>query len=87
LLLGQGHAGGGVETRVQIEGLPAFVDRSGDEPRLQPVAETWLGEREAGVLEAAGLITLQSDRRLPNARVSGWHSIAAGSGALAGRWR
>jgi type VI secretion system protein ImpC len=87
LLLGQGHADGGVETRVQIEGLPAFVDRSGDEPRLQPVAETWLGEREAGVLEAAGLITLQSDRRLPNARVSGWHSIAAGSGALAGRWR
>ena len=87
LLLAQGHSDGGVETRVQMEDLPTFIDRSGDEPRLQPVAEAWLGEREAGVLEAAGLITLQSDRRLPNARVSGWHSIGAGGGALAGSWR
>jgi type VI secretion system protein ImpC len=87
LLLAQGHADGGVETRVQLQGLPAFVDRSGDEPRLQAVAEAYLGERESGVLQAAGLITLQSDRRLPNARVCGWHSIAAGGGALAGSWR
>ncbi len=87
LLLAQGHEDGGVETRVQMEGLPAFVDRGGDEPRLQAVAEAYLGEREAGVLAAAGLITLQSDRRLPNARVSGWQSIAAGGGALAGSWR
>jgi len=87
LLLAQGHADGGVESRVQLQGLPAFVDRSGDEPRLEAVAEAYLGEREVGVLQAAGLITLQSDRRLPNARVSGWHSIAAGGGALAGSWR
>lgn len=87
LLLAQGHSDGGVETRMQLEGLPAFVDRSGDEPRLQAVAEAWLGEREVGLLQAAGLITLQSDRRLPNARVSGWHSIAAEAGALAGSWR
>ena len=36
------------------------------------------------MLQAAGLITLQSDRRVPNARVSGWQSIAAGGGG-AGR--
>ena len=87
LLLAQGHSDGGVETRVQLDDLPAFIDRSGDEPRLQAVAEAYLGEREVGVLQAAGLITLQSDRRLPNARVSGWHSIAAGGSDLAGSWR
>jgi type VI secretion system protein ImpC len=87
LLLAQGHSDGGVETRVQLDDLPAFIDRSGDEPRLQAVAEAYLGEREVGVLQAAGLITLQSDRRVPNARVSGWHSIAAGGGELAGSWR
>ncbi|MFL6700054.1 MAG: type VI secretion system contractile sheath domain-containing protein, partial [Vitreoscilla sp.] len=87
LLLAQGHADGGVETRAQLEGLPAFIDRSGDEPQLQAVAEAWLGERDVGLLQAAGLITLQSDRRLPNARVSGWQSIAAGGGDLAGSWR
>jgi len=39
------------------------------------------------VLQAAGLITLQSDRRVPNARVTAWRSIAAAGGALAGSWR
>ena len=87
LLLAQGHGQGGVETIVQMNDLPAFVDRSGDEPRLQAVAEAYLGEREVNALQAAGLITLQSDRRVPNARVSGWHSIAAGGGDLAGSWR
>jgi type VI secretion system protein ImpC len=90
LLLAQGvdEDGGdaGVESRVQVEGLPAFIDRSGDEPRLQAVAETYLGERDVNVLQAAGLLALQSDRRVPNARMSGWQSIAAGGGALAGRW-
>ena len=87
LLLAQGHVDGGVETRLQLDDLPAFIDRSGDEPRLQAVAEAYLGEREVKLLQTAGLITLQSDRRLPNARVSGWQSIAAGSGDLAGSWR
>jgi type VI secretion system protein ImpC len=87
LLLSQGRSDGGVETRVQLDDLPAFIDRSGDEPRLQAVAEAYLGEREVNVLQTAGLITLQSDRRLPNARVSGWQSIAAGGGDLAGSWR
>jgi predicted component of type VI protein secretion system len=87
LLLAQGHVQGGVGTLVQLEDLPAFIDRSGDEPRLQAVAEAYLGEREAGLLQAAGLITLQSDRRLPNARVTAWRSIGANGEDLAGRWR
>jgi type VI secretion system protein ImpC len=87
LLLAQGHTRGGVETVVQLEDLPAFIDRSGDEPRLQAVAEAYLGEREVSVLQAAGLMPLQSDRRVPKARVSGWQSIAAGGGDLAGSWR
>jgi len=87
LLLAQGHGQGGVETLVQLDDLPAFIDRGGDEPRLQAVAEAYLGERDVNVLQAAGLITLQSDRRMPNARVSGWQSIAAGGGDLAGSWR
>jgi len=87
LLLAQGHTQGGVETAVQLEDLPAFVDRSGDEPRLQAVAEAYLGEGESGVLQAAGLITLQSDRRVPSARVTAWRSVAASGGELAGSWR
>ncbi len=90
LLLAQGvdEDGGdaGVGTRVQLEDLPAFIDRSGDEPRLQAVAETYLGERDVNVLQSAGLMALQSDRRVPNARLSAWQSIALGGGALAGRW-
>ena len=87
LLLAQGHTQGGVETVAQMEDLPAFIDRSGDEPRLQAVAEAYLGEGEAGVLQAAGLVTLQSDRRVPHARVTAWRSIAAAGGDLAGSWR
>ncbi|MCK9689728.1 type VI secretion system contractile sheath domain-containing protein [Scleromatobacter humisilvae] len=87
LLLAQGDVDGGVETRVQLADLPAFIDRSGEEPRLQAVAEAYLGERDVDVLQAAGLITLQSERRVPEARVSGWQSIAAGGGELAGSWR
>ncbi len=87
LLLAQGHGQGGVETLVELADLPAFIDRSGDEPRLQAVAEAYLGERELDVLQAAGLVVLRSDRRVPNARVHGWQSIAAGGGALAGSWR
>ena len=87
LLLAQGHTQGGVETAVQMEDLPAFIDRSGDEPRLQAVAEAYLGEGEAGVLQTAGLVTLQSDRRVPNARVTAWRSIATAGGELAGSWR
>ncbi len=87
LLLAQGHGQGGVESVIQLDDLPAFIDRGGDEPRLQAVAEAYLGEREASLLQAAGFITLQSDRRVPSARVSGWQSIAAGHADLRGSWR
>jgi len=87
LLLAQGHAQGGVETLLQLQDLPAFIDRSGDEPALQAVAEAYLGERQVAALQSAGLIALQSDRRLPHARVWAWQSIAAGGGPLAGSWR
>jgi type VI secretion system protein ImpC len=89
LLLAQGvaEAGGldGAESRVQLDDLPAFIDRSGDEPRLQAVAEAYFGERDVRVLQDAGFITIQSDRRVPSARVSGWQSIAGGG--LLGCWR
>jgi len=90
LLLAQGYAEGGdagVEACVQLDDLPAFIDRSGDEPRLQAVAEAYLGERDAGLLQAAGLIALQSDRRVPHARVTAWRAIAADGAPLAGCWR
>ena len=87
LLLAQGHTQGGVETAVQLEDLPAFIDRSGDEPRLQAVAEAYLGEGESGVLQAAGLITLQSDRRVPNARVTACGQSSSASSPIAGCWR
>jgi type VI secretion system protein ImpC len=87
LLLAQGHAQGGIETVVQLPDLPAFVDRSGDEPRLQAVAEAYLSDGETDRLHKAGLLVLQSDRRVPQARLTGWRSIASGDGALRGSWR
>jgi type VI secretion system protein ImpC len=87
LLLAQGHSQGGAETVVQLQDLPAFVDRSGDEPRLQAVAEAYLSDRETDLLHEAGLLVLQSDRRVPQARLTGWRSIASGDGALRGSWR
>jgi type VI secretion system protein ImpC len=88
LLLACGHAQGeGAESLALLEDLPAFVDRSGDEPRLQAVAEAYFSDREMAVLRDAGLITLQSDRRVPAARIGGWQSIASGGAALRGAWR
>ena len=91
LLLAQGVDEEGGESHVErhaaLDDLPGFIDRSGDEPRLQAVAETYLGEREVGVLQGAGLMTLQSDRRTPSARLTAWRSIAADGAKLAGRWR
>jgi type VI secretion system protein ImpC len=91
LLLAEGDAHAAtdadVESRTELDDLPAFVDRNGEDPQLQAVAEAYLGERDLGTLQAAGFIALQSDRRVPRARVAGWQSIAAPRAALAGRWR
>ncbi len=88
LLLAQGHAQGtGIESVVQLDDLPAFIDRLGDEPRLQAVAEAYLGERDASTLGGAGLMVLQSDRRVPEARLGAWRSIAADGAPLQGSWR
>jgi type VI secretion system protein ImpC len=88
LLIASGHAEGGApESKGLIEDLPAYVDRSGDEPRLQAVAEAYFSDRDIAALQAAGFIALQSDRRVPSARIAGWQSIAAGGAALAGSWR
>ena len=88
LLLAQGHAQGtGIESVVQLDDLPAFIDRTGDEPRLQAVAEAYLGEHDSSTLGGAGLLVLQSDRRVPEARLSAWRSIAASGAPLQGSWR
>ena len=67
--------------------LAEVFDRSGDEPRLQAVAEAYLGERDASTLGGAGLLVLQSDRRVPEARLGAWRSIATGGTPLQGSWR
>jgi type VI secretion system protein ImpC len=69
---------------VVLEDLPPFVDRSGDESHLWPVAEAYLGEAEAQALRTAGLLVLLSDRRTPSARVPSWNSIARSGAALRG---
>jgi hypothetical protein len=84
LLLARARADGLAQPDALLEDLPAFIDRRGDEPRLQAVAETYLGEAGARALQAAGFLTLQSDRRVPEARVSGWRSIALGDAPLRG---
>ncbi len=86
MLIAQGRTQEGADAPVQLDDLPAFIDRSGDEPRLYPVAEAWFGERETAVLQRAGFIALQGDRRTPAARFTGWQSIAADGAPLRGSW-
>lgn len=72
--------------RLAIEDFPAYVDRSQDPPRLQAVAEQFLGAREVAAAQALGVMSLVSHRTLPHARLAGWHSIALDGAPLAGRW-
>lgn len=89
-LLAQGHAAAGWDfdwtEQVEIDDLPAFVDRSGAEPRLQAAAESYLSDRQQQALHAAGVMPLASDRSSPRVRLAGWHSVAADGAALAGPW-
>jgi predicted component of type VI protein secretion system len=82
LLLACGETQGeGAGPLARLEDLPAFIDRSGAEPRLQAVAEAYLSDRDVAALGSAGFIALQSDRRVPAARIAAWQSIAADGAA------
>jgi type VI secretion system ImpC/EvpB family protein len=90
-LLAQGYVRDGwdlaPEDSVEIEDLPAFTDRSGDDPRFQAVAELFMTERQAQAVMANGVMALISHRALPHARLAGWRSIASSSTpGLKGRW-
>lgn len=74
------------QSAVEIGDLPAYIDRSGDEPRLQAVAELYLSERQASAVAAAGVMPLLSDRSQPRARVAVWRGIGTDAGRLAGPW-
>ena len=89
-LLAQGHAQDGLALQLDehllVDDLPAFVDRSGDQARLQAGAECYLSERQVAALVALGVMPLVSDRGLPQARLAGWRSVAADGAPLAGAW-
>ncbi len=74
------------ESALELEDLPAFIDRRGDDPRLQAVAELFMSERQAQALGAAGVMALISHRTLPHARLAGWRSISSGAPELKARW-
>jgi type VI secretion system ImpC/EvpB family protein/type VI secretion system ImpB/VipA family protein len=90
-LLAQAHAEEGMafqpEQHVLIDDLPAYVDRSGGEARLQACAEAYLSDRQLAAIRAQGVMPLASDRSAPRARLGGWHSIAADGAPLAGPWQ
>ncbi len=46
------------ESAVELEDLPAFIDRSGDEPALQAVAELYMSERQAQAVAQSGIMPL-----------------------------
>lgn len=89
-LLAQAYARDGwemqPESAVEIDDLPAWTDRSGDDPRFQAVAEVFMSEQQARAVSAAGITPLVSHRGMPQARVAGWRSIALQSPALKGPW-
>lgn len=74
------------ESAVELEDLPAFIDRSGESPRLQAVAELFISEAQARAIAAAGVMPLLSDRGLPHARLATWRSIGSKEARLQARW-
>ena len=72
---------------LDLDDLPAYVDRSESPPRLQAVAETFLSEPGLRAVQAQGVMPIVSHRSLPRARLAGWHSIALGADPLAGLWQ
>ncbi|WP_418316684.1 type VI secretion system contractile sheath domain-containing protein [Piscinibacter sakaiensis] len=74
------------ESAVELQDLPAFIDRSGDSPRLQAVAELFISEAQAQAVAASGVMPLVSHRGLPHARLATWRSIASKEPQLKARW-
>lgn len=75
------------DQHLDIEDLPAFIDRSESPPRMQAAAEIYLSEREARMAQAQGVVPLVSHRSLPQVRLTGWQSIASDGAPLAARWQ
>jgi type VI secretion system ImpC/EvpB family protein len=87
-LMAQAHAeqGAGFNPagHLDIDDLPACIDRSQDPPRLQAPAEAYLSDRQQQALHGLGVMPLASDRGSPRVRLGGWHSVAANGAPLAG---
>ena len=90
LLIGRAFAARGWEMEpgdeLEVEDLPAHVYDDAGEKRLQPCAETALGERAAEALLAAGLMPLLSRKDRNAVRVMRFQSIADPAQALSGPW-
>jgi type VI secretion system protein ImpC len=91
LLLGQAFRASGWSMRPgqlrELDGLPAFSYRDGDEQKLEPCAEAVLSERGAEKLLDAGLLPLLSVVGSDRVRVGRFQSLASPPAALAGRWQ
>ena len=73
-------------TTNELDGLPTFVDRRGDEPALKPCAEALLSLRAAELILDRGIMPLLSLPGRDAVRLARWQSIASPAQALAGRW-
>jgi type VI secretion system protein ImpC len=90
LLLGQAFRTSGWPMRPgqlrELDGLPAFSYRDGDEQRLKPCAEAILNERGVEKLLDAGILPLLSVAASDRARVGRFQAFTSPAAALAGRW-
>ena len=90
LLLGQAFTESGWDLtpgQVQeVDDLPAYTFSRDGEPRLQPCAEAWLGERAGQAFLERGLMPLLGDRQRAAVRLVRMQSIAEPPQPLAGPW-
>ena len=90
LLLGQAFtesSWGLAADQVQdVDDLPAYTFGHDGEPKLQPCAEAWLGERAGQTLLEHGVMPLLSHRQRASVRLMRMQSIAEPAQALEGPW-
>ncbi|MCC9598943.1 type VI secretion system contractile sheath large subunit [Stieleria sp. JC731] len=90
-LIGQAFQDSGwsmqVEDQFEISSMPAFTYKVDGEAVLLPCAETYLSERSADRVAAAGIIPLVSFKNRDAARVYRYQSIANPPGSLYGAWK